>query len=253
MDNTQRFTGLAANYRLGRPTYPPALLDYLYGPGGLTPKSVVADVGAGTGIWSQALLRRGNTVYCIEPNDDMRRTAAATLTAFPNCRLLSGTADQTTLTDQSIDYVTAAQSFHWFDPQAFRRECLRILRPRGRAALIWNIRDQSAPVHQDSYGIYQTYCPSFRGFHNGLMHDDSRIQTFFGGAYTYVTFDNPIVYTEDTFIQRHLSNSYSLRPDDTQYAAFVGALKTLFHTYAVDGRVIMPCRTVAYVGVLTPA
>lgn len=253
MDNTQRFTGLAVNYRLGRPPYPPALLAYLYGLGGLTPQSVVADVGAGTGIWSQALLQRGNTVYCVEPNDDMRHTAAATLAAFPNCHLLDGTAAQTTLADHSIDYVTTAQAFHWFEPQAFRRECLRILRPQGRAALIWNIRDQSAPVHQDSYAIYQTYCPSFQGFHNGLTHDDSRIQTFFGDAYTYVTFDNPIVYTEDTFIQRHLSNSYSLRPDEPRYEAFIEALKTLFHTYATNGQVIMPCRTVAYIGFLTRA
>lgn len=250
MDNTNRFTGLASHYRSGRPSYPQELLTYLYTPGRITSTDTIADVGAGTGIWSEALLRHGNTVYSIEPNDDMRHMAAQTLQSYPHAHIINGTAEATTLPNHTIDWVTAAQAFHWFDPSAFRQECLRILTASGKAGLIWNIRDQSAPVHQDSYDIYQTYCPKFKGFHNGLMHDDSRIQTFFGGAYTYVTFDNPIVYHEDTFIQRHLSNSYSLRPTDKNYDAFITALRNLFHRYEKQGIVTMPCKTVAYIGSL---
>lgn len=251
MDNTNRFTGLASHYRSGRPTYPPALVTYLYTTAGLTPTDAIADIGAGTGIWSEALLRQGNTVYSVEPNDDMRHMAAATLQAYSKAHIIKGTAEETTLPDHAVAWVTAAQAFHWFDPVLFRRECQRILQEKGKAALIWNIRDQSAPVHQDSYAIYQTYCPNFKGFHNGLMHDDSRIQTFFGGPYTYITFDNPIVYTEDTFIQRHLSNSYSLRPTDEHYDSFITALQQLFHRYEIQGVVTMPCQTVAYIGSLT--
>lgn len=250
MDNTNRFTGLAGHYQSGRPTYPPALLTYLYTTSGLTTDDTVADVGAGTGIWSEALLRHGNTVYSIEPNNDMRRIATDVLRPYNKAHILNGTAEATTLPDHAVSWVMAAQAFHWFDPQAFRQECLRILIPSGKAGLIWNIRDQSARVHQDSYDIYQTYCPKFKGFHNGLMHDDSRIQTFFGGPYTYVSFDNPIVYDEDTFIQRHLSNSYSLRTTDRHYDEFIEALRNLFHRYATAGTVTMPCHTVAYIGSL---
>lgn len=250
MDNTQRFTGLAAHYRAGRPTYPASLLTYLSHHKVLHQTDTIADIGAGTGIWSALLASRGHTVYAVEPNDDMRRIARETVRPYPSCHLIKGTAEDTTLAAASIDVVTAAQAFHWFDPAAFRRECLRIGKASVRAILVWNIRDQSAPVHQDSYAIYTAYCPKFKGFHNGLMHDDSRIQTFFGATYDYVTFDNPITYDEETFIQRHLSNSYSLQPTDAGYAAFVTALRALFQRYAQDGVVIMPCHTVAYIGTL---
>lgn len=248
MDNTDRFTGLASVYAAGRPTYAKEFVSYLYNTAGLKTTDIVADIGCGTGKWSAQLLSQGNTVYGVEPNDDMRAQAASLCQKYDAYHLVKGTADATTLADSSIDWVMAAQAFHWFDPLAFRRECLRILKPSGKAALIWNIRDQSAPVHQDSYAIYKAYCPKFKGFHNGLMHDDSRIQTFFGRPYTFVSFDNPLYYTEETFLQRHLSNSYSLRPEDENYDAFLQALRQLFAKYAIDGRVTMPCQTVAYIG-----
>ena len=37
--------------------------------------------------------------------------------------------------------MSAAQAFHWFDPAAFRQECQRILKPRGKVLLVWNQRD----------------------------------------------------------------------------------------------------------------
>ena len=248
MDNTERFTGLAGAYDAGRPTYAKALVDYLYKKGGLTPTETIADIGCGTGKWSAQFLAQGNRIYGVEPNDDMRQKATSLCAAYTNFHVVKGTADATTLGDNAIDWVMAAQAFHWFDPVAFRRECQRILRPTGKAALIWNIRDQSAPVHQDSYAIYQAYCPTFKGFHNGLMHDDSRIQTFFGGSYDYVSFANPLYYTVDTFLQRHLSNSYSLRPGDAHYDEFIKALRHLFTKHAIDDTVTMPCQTVAYIG-----
>lgn len=250
MDNTSRFTGLASVYDAGRPTYAKALISYLYDTAGLKPTDTVADIGCGTGKWSAQLLAQGNTVYGVEPNDDMCHQAASLAMKYPAYHLVKGTAEATTLQSSTIDWVTAAQAFHWFDPLSFRNECQRILKPIGKAALIWNIRDQSAPVHQDSYAIYKTFCPQFKGFHNGLMHDDSRIQTFFGGPYTYVSFGNPLHYTEDTFLKRHLSNSYSLRPTDTAYPEFLQALRQLFHRYAKDGSVTVPCQTVAYIGTI---
>ena len=75
MDNTQNFNELAEDYTVGRPVYATDFIDSLYMHYGFDEHSVIADIGAGTGKFSKQLLDRGSTVYCIEPNDDMRNTA----------------------------------------------------------------------------------------------------------------------------------------------------------------------------------
>src|SRR5437763_146059 len=105
---------------------------------GLKPTSVVADVGSGTGILSELFLRNGNRVYGVEPNREMREAGERLLSAYRHFVSVEGRAEATTLPDESVDFVTAGQSFHWFDRDAARRELRRILRPGGWAALIWN-------------------------------------------------------------------------------------------------------------------
>ncbi len=42
----------------------------------------------------------------------------------------------------SLDAVTVAQAFHWFDADPAFLELARVLRPGGRMAMIWNARDR---------------------------------------------------------------------------------------------------------------
>ena len=120
MNNTDRFTGKARAYAQGRPDYPASVV------GLLTQESRrenprLADIGSGTGILSRAMLERGWTVYGVEPNDDMRKEAEKRLSAFPRFHSVAGTAERTGLPGASVDLVTAAQSFHWFDAAAVHR------------------------------------------------------------------------------------------------------------------------------------
>lgn len=137
MKNTDRFTGKAGAYAQGRPGYPSAVVELL------TQETRrenprMADIGSGTGILSRAMLERGWTVYGVEPNDDMRKEAEKTLNGFSRFHSVAGTAEHTRLSGASVDLVTSAQAFHWFDAFAFKRECRRILTGEGRIALIWN-------------------------------------------------------------------------------------------------------------------
>lgn len=129
MDNTGKFTGKGAVYAAARPRYAEELLAYLADEAGLAPGALVADVGSGTGIFSEQLLDAGFRVIGVEPNDDMRTQAEHTLGGREGYRSVRGTADATGLPDASIGCVTAAQAFHWFDANAFKRECRRILKP----------------------------------------------------------------------------------------------------------------------------
>src|SRR4028119_2421500 len=121
-DPTKRFTDRVANYVAYRPKYPAEVLEFMRAELSLSPSSIIADVGAGTGILTEMFLRNGNTVFAVEPNEAMRAAAENLLGACPKFRGVAGTAEATTLAVRSVDFITAAQAFHWFDAEHTRRE-----------------------------------------------------------------------------------------------------------------------------------
>lgn len=248
MDSTQNFSGLAQQYELGRPNYAEEFIDTLYSKYGFGQKSVIADIGSGTGKLAKQLLDRGSFVYCVEPNADMRKAAADALEGYEKLRIVDGTATETGLDRQSVDFVTTAQAFHWFDPELFKRECRRILRREGTAFLIWNIRDRLDKVNQLSFEIYSEYCPGFRGFGGGIQKDDKRIQQFFDNQYEYLEFPYHLFYNRSQFISRSLSGSYSLKPGDKRYKEYIEALTALYDKYEKDHVLEIANKTVVYIG-----
>lgn len=172
MRNTfDRFNGRHQDYQAARPSYAQEFLDWLgelYAP---PERYTAADIGSGTGKLSAQLLAAGFRVCGVEPNPDMRGAAEALLGGDPRFSSSNGTDHDTGLPDRSVDMVAAAQAFHWFDGPAFARECRRILRPGGRAVLVWNVRG-SAPVNQALAQVFREHCPSFHGFTGGMGEDD---------------------------------------------------------------------------------
>ena len=127
MDSTQNFSGLANEYVIGRPVYADAFIEKLYSQYGFSEQSVIADMGSGTGKFAKQLLSRGSFVYCVEPNDDMRNTAIKELGKYEKFYAVNGTATETMLDDKSIDFVTVAQAFHWFDVSLFKNSLFGIV------------------------------------------------------------------------------------------------------------------------------
>ncbi len=136
-DPRERFTTTVEDYARSRPSYPEALVDWLGGVTGVMPPARVADLGCGTGIASRLLAARGYRVTGIEPNAAMLARARGE-GGGPVWQ--AGEAAATGLEAASVDLVTAAQAFHWFDVPAALREIARILRPGGWACAFWNIR-----------------------------------------------------------------------------------------------------------------
>ena len=247
--NEEKFTGMADIYGKFRPSYPNGLIDYLYSEAGFGADSAIADIGAGTGIFSGLMLERGSVVTCVEPNRDMLNAAERALAEYDKVSFVEASAEDTRLPAASLDFITVAQAFHWFDRPRFRAECIRILRSGGRVALIWNRRDDSAPLVGELFDINNRYCPNFKGFTGGSPEAPEAYSDFFdGGECDFRIFANDLMMDEAGFVGRSLSSSYAPRENDADYDAYVGELRTLFAKYSSDGRLLMPHYTSSYVG-----
>jgi SAM-dependent methyltransferase len=130
------------HYERIRPGYPDDAVDWLVPAGARD----AVDLGAGTGKYTEQLLRRGLRVTAVDPSADM---LAQLQQKHPEVTVLLGTAEQTGLADASFDLVTVAQAWHWVDAAAASTEAARILRPGGVLGLVWNQLDVSIPwVHR---------------------------------------------------------------------------------------------------------
>ena len=78
----ERFSNRAAFYVRYRPSYPTAVITHLQTHCNLTPDSIIADIGSGTGLLAQLFLQNGNTVYGVEPNQVMREAGGGFLAAL---------------------------------------------------------------------------------------------------------------------------------------------------------------------------
>lgn len=132
------FTHGADEYAAVRPGYPPATLDVLVPPDARD----VLDLAAGTGKLTESLVARGLRVVAVEPADGMRAQLTARL---PQVEVHAGTAERIPLPDASVDVVTVAQAWHWFDETAAAAEVARVLRPGGTLGIVWNDRDEDVP------------------------------------------------------------------------------------------------------------
>jgi SAM-dependent methyltransferase len=132
------YNNLSTDYARYRPGYPSeaidSILDKLY-----CQSTIIADIGAGTGIGSCLLAQQGVKVYAVEPNDDMRESSSP----YPLVEFYKGTSENTNLENASVNLITCFQSYHWFNQQRTLIEFLRILKPEGRLALVWNQWDVS--------------------------------------------------------------------------------------------------------------
>lgn len=137
MAPTTRFTDRAADYARFRPSYPGAAIDAVLAELGPPSSLRAADIGAGTGISARLLAERGVRTDAVEPNAAMRAAA----TPHPLVAFHDAGAECTGLADGAYDLVLCAQAFHWFREGEALAEFARILRPGGRAALMWNERD----------------------------------------------------------------------------------------------------------------
>jgi ubiquinone/menaquinone biosynthesis C-methylase UbiE len=153
MSFVDRFTTRAGAYVASRPSYPSESIDAILAGLGDPDALTVADLGAGTGISSRLIADRGPQVLAIEPNAEMRKAAKS----HPRVAWIDGTAERTTLSARCVDVVTAFQSWHWVDHPLAISEARRVVRPRGRLAVVYNERDEHDPFTAQYGDIVRRY------------------------------------------------------------------------------------------------
>lgn len=247
-DPTLRFSNRVENYIRYRPGYPKEIIGLLKGECGLGAESVVADLGCGTGLLAELFLANGNRVFGIEPNLEMRQAGERLLKGYPLFMSTAGTAEATGLADQSVDFATAGQAFHWFDRPRCREEIRRILRPSGWIVLVWNDRrTQSTPFLAEYEQLLREFATDYQQVDHKRI-DDAVLREFLGAEPRRASFPNYQYFGFAGLRGRLLSSSYVPEAGQPHYEEMLEALKHLFDERQRNGQVTVEYDTVVFYG-----
>lgn len=248
-DSKNRFSNRVADYLRYRPSYPAGVLDLLQVQCSLSPSHAIADIGSGTGFLAELFLKNGNAVFGVEPNQEMREAGEEYLAAYPRFISINGSAEATTLGGASVSFVIAGQAFHWFEPEATRREFARILRPKGWVAILWNDRSTAesgfAHAYEDLLLRFGTDYTRVKDSYP--RHQD--IAAFFGHD-NFLTRELPNFQTFDLegLRGRLRSSSYAPAEGHTNFAPMMTEVDNLFAAHQQNNQVRMDFSTWLHLG-----
>ncbi|HTU49908.1 MAG TPA: class I SAM-dependent methyltransferase [Acidobacteriaceae bacterium] len=243
MNSKERFSTRVDAYREFRPRYPVDVITLLRQQCGLTPASVIADVGAGTGMLSELFLQHGNSVFGVEPNRAMRSACEELRSEYPKLTCIDGSAEATTLPDHCADFVTVGQALHWFHLERARAEFVRILQPGGWCAVIYNERRVDGDAFHDGYErILREFGTDYESVRSKYPHQE-KLADFF--RYSHATppavqqasFPNSQKFNLVGLMGRILSSSYMPQPEHPRYAGMQRGIEELFSQCQQSGRV----------------
>ena len=217
------FQAGAAAYERGRHGYPADVIEWLGTELGLRPGRTVADVGAGTGKLTRELVCTGASVMAVEPVPGMRDVLKR---AVPGVQVLDGTAETLPMRDESIDAITVAQAFHWFDIPLALTEFHRVLRPGGRFAVIWNRRVREQALHQAINAIIEPYRGDSPSHLTSLWRDQVAADGRFAAA---GQIERPFEqqFDEDGLVDRVGSISFVAALPDAERERVLGRVRAL--------------------------
>lgn len=247
-NSKQRFSDRVENYIKYRPTYPVECVNFLYGLG-ISSQSAVADIGSGTGILSGLLIKNVKKLYGVEPNKEMRIAAEEKLKMYSNFISVEGSAEDTTLENNSIDFIIAAQAFHWFDIEKSLTEFRRILKNNGRLILIWNNRINNTKFLQGYEEALLNYATDYKEVNHQNLTDET-LENCFVSEYKKTIFANSQQFDFTGLMGRLFSSSYSPAGDHPNHQKIVEEMERLFKKYNENGLVVFNYNTEVYSGVI---
>ena len=185
------------------------------------------DLAAGTGKLTRQLVPTGATVIAVEPLGEMRAQLARVL---PAVEALDGTAESIPLADGSVDAVTVAQAFHWFDVGGTAAELHRVLRPRGSLAIMWNTRDPAFPLHDAISDVIEPHRVAVPTHRSQQWQPELAATGLFAGPDERV-FRHVHVVDVETLVERYASVSFIAALPNDRRAEVLGEIRTLAEGY----------------------
>lgn len=246
----QRFSKTVDNYIKYRPHYPKAVITLLQEKCHLNKNDIIADIGSGTGIFSKLLLENGNTVHAIEPNTAMREAAESYLSEYPQLNSINASSEQTSLADNSVYIITAAQAFHWFDKSKVHQEFSRILKADGYLVLLWNLRLNRPGIMQGYEDLLQKFGTDYQDVCAEGVTEKSIEDFFSPNQVEIISIAHTAVFDWDGFKGRLLSCSYVPKSGDNNFSAMLDYAETLFKKYQKENVVHFEYETKIYIGQL---
>jgi len=251
LDAKHRFSNRVADYLRYRPGYPTELLSLLQNWCGLRPEHSIADIGSGTGFLTKIFLDFGNHVYGVEPNAEMRAAGEELLRSYPKFTSVAGSAEDTTLPSDSVDFVTAGQAFHWFRQPASREEFHRILKAHGRVIIIWNERlIGDTAFLRDYEALLLRFGTDYAKVSESYPRVEQMLKFFHPNEFT----SHALTYFQEFDFEglsgRLRSSSYAPAPGHPQFEPMMEELRRIFDAHQQKGAVRMEYRTRVYAGKL---
>jgi SAM-dependent methyltransferase len=247
-DSTTRFGNRVEDYVKYRPDYPVAIVKFLEERYSLVKGSLIADIGAGTGISTELFLKEEYRVIAVEPNKEMREKSKELLGWYPAFGAQEGSAENTGLAADTVDAIIAGQAYHWFDVPKAKEEFLRILKPDGLVVLMWNERRVSSLFEKEYEELILKHAMDYVKIdHRNISAED--VAKFYSPQPMHLeVFDNKQVFDFMGAEGRLLSSSYMPAREDAGFDAMISDLRILFDKHQVDGKVTVGYDTKVYVG-----
>jgi len=241
-EHDKKFSGRVKEYVQYRARYSAEILATLETQCDLRREHVIADVGAGTGMLAELFLEHGNTVIAIEPNVEMLAACEAMKEQYRALRTVRASAEETTLADDSVDFVAVGRAFHWFDATRARIEFERILRPGGWIVLasVGRRKESETEMERAYEAVLQKIHPAFEEVRNRYNTYD-RVQEFFAGSRILrEKIESVEPMTLEMLIGQTQSLSFAPLAGEPGHTEMVVMLTELFERYAENGMLRMP-------------
>jgi ubiquinone/menaquinone biosynthesis C-methylase UbiE len=238
------YSAKAENYAKYRWDYAPGAIVAIFDSAGITDQTVIADLGAGTGILTQHFVGKAKLVYALEPEAEMRAELEKTFAGNPLCQMRDHSAEKTGLPDHSIDLITVGQAIHWFEPQAARSEFRRILKSGGWLAVLYN--NGTDAVYEKAvktlFAQFSRPGPARRIIHLPM--------SFYFGHETYQKLLFPFEYSHnwESFLGQLMSSAFLPDEHSPNFGEFEAKAMEVFEGLSVGGRVKSTGETELFLG-----
>ncbi len=243
------FSSKAEKYARFRWDYTPEALRTIGEGANINPTTLLADVGAGTGILTRHFVDAAGWVWAVEPDPAMRAQAACCLRPAPNLALVAGCAEALPFAAGSLDVLVSAQAANWFVPALARAEFRRVLRPGGWLAMLKN-RGTDLRLAEATRGIY----PPETDTETSMPGLGTPLEYYYeGGSLRTAQFPFTIRQTWAQFLGALDSASFAPDEGNPHYAAYARRARQAFERLSDDGVLTSTGQTELWLGQVCPA